>query len=363
MAVIREHVLAAVVASVLLGCGANASTDDEGSGGSAAGNGTGSTGGSGAGGGGGSGGGIDFDASGPDGQTTDSGCVASATLSPAGAEAKLSADYAQHYSAFLLGPVPGLPTDGHLGGCTISASDPDTLLVVGNSESPTGGLWSIGVVRDACGHIVAWKGTAQKLADAPYMDANLPYTDKGVLLYSMWPVNKLGQLLPGATSPSSETDLSTVGVFDSPGGLAFVPSYLPAAGELRAVGWPAGSFVHLEYKVQSPLLSITSASQTTTVTEGGGFAYVPPGSPGFSKASLIMAEWGGDAVVTYEVSDAGDPIPASRKPFFDAFPKPWGAYFEPVTGDFIFLTWTAVPDQVYIVQGFSKPPPPPPPPR
>ena len=47
----------------------------------------------------------------------------------------------------------------------------------------------------------------------------------------------------------------------------------------------------------------------------------------------------GDAVAVYEVDAMGDPIVRTRKPFFTTFPNPWGAYFEPNTGDFIFLTW------------------------
>ncbi|MEB2310967.1 MAG: hypothetical protein OZ921_02080 [Sorangiineae bacterium] len=299
------------------------------------------------------------DDSGPNGS-----CVPDhSVLTPAGPEAVLAAAYASLYTVYHLGAVPGMPP-GHLGGCTIAANDPNTLLVVGDSESETAGLWAIPVARDACRHIIGWNGVAKKLADAPFMDANLPYTDQDVLLYSMWPSNKLGQLLPGATSPSLETDLSALGVTDSPGGLAFVPSYLPAAGHLRAVSWPLGRFFHLEYSVSNPpLLDITGASQAAKVVEGGGFAYVPPGSPGFDQPSLIMAEWQGRAVVTYEVDDAGDPIAGSRKPFFSSFPQPWGAYFEPETGDYLFLTWVSSPDRVYIVQGFEKPPPPPPPPK
>ena len=353
------------------GCNASSATSgDGGSGASTAGTGgsdasAGGTSGSGAAGSAGTGGSVGLDVIAPGDGPGDAACISSAsTLVPAGPEAPLAPDYAQYYQAFLLGTVPGMPTDGHLGGCTISATDPNTLLLVGNSETPTGSLWSIGVVRDNCGHIVAWNGTAKKIADAPYMDANLPYTDQGVLLYSEWPVNKLGQLLPGASTPSLETDLSLFGMTDSPGGLAFVPSYLAAAGQLRAAGWPAGSFFHLGYSVQAnQLLTITGANQVTTLTEGGGFAYVPPGSAGFSKPSLIMAEWSGHAVVTYEVDANGDPSPTTRKPFFTAFPAPWGAYFEPVTGDYLFLTWESVPDCVYIVQGFEKPPPPPPPPK
>jgi hypothetical protein len=41
------------------------------------------------------------------------------------------------------------------------------------------------------------------------------------------------------------------------------------------------------------------------------------------------------------------------------FPRPWGAYFEPVTGDYLFLTWGAGNDRIYLVEGFAAPPPPP----
>jgi len=32
-------------------------------------------------------------------------------------------------------------------------------------------------------------------------------------------------------------------------------------------------------------------------------------------------------------------------------------HFEPLTGDYLFLTWGAAMDRVYIVQGFMPPPP------
>jgi hypothetical protein len=64
-------------------------------------------------------------------------------------------------------------------------------------------------------------------------------------------------------------------------------------------------------------------------------------------------------VAVYEVDGFGDPKPSTRKEFFTTFPRPWGAYFEAQTGDFLFLTWGTIPDRVYVVQGFTKPPPPP----
>ena len=93
---------------------------------------------------------------------------------------------------------------------------------------------------------------------------------------------------------------------------------------------------------------------------------------GLPRATWTHIESGGgnptlsvlDRVATYEVDDNGDPIVGSRKDFFTSFPRPWGAYFEPVTGDYIFLTWGGPnpPDRVFIVQGFAPPPPPPEPP-
>ncbi len=96
----------------------------------------------------------------------------------------------------------------------------------------------------------------------------------------------------------------------------------------------------------------------------GGFAYVPPGSPVFANHSVIMAEWSDNKVATYAIDNLGDPIPATRVEFFTAFPRPWGAYFDRISGDYLFLTWGAgPPDEVYVVRGFAVPPPPPPPPK
>jgi hypothetical protein len=275
-----------------------------------------------------------------------------------GADAVLAPAYATAYTAYELGSVPGVPD--HLGGCVIAHDDPNTLYFAGDSESETGALYAIAVDRDACHHIVGWKGTATKIATTPYIDANLVYTANNVLFYSGWPQYELSQLLPGAASPARTVDLMGLGMTDSAGGLGFVPPSLPAAGQLRAVGWPEGLWYHIDYRAEGDLFSIASLTSTIELTGGpGGFAYVPAGSPLFPKQSVIEAEWSVDKVSTYEVDGQGDPILTTRKEFFTQFPKPWGAYFEPVTGDYMFLTWGwPPPDRVFIVQGFEKPPPP-----
>ena len=111
------------------------------------------------------------------------------------------------------------------------------------------------------------------------------------------------------------------------------------------------------------LLSVTGVTPTVTLPNNpGGFAYVPAGSPGFAAQSIIVAEWrqsghADDRVAVYEADAQGDPIIATRREFMSAFPRPWGAYFEPVTGDYLFLSWGLGTDRVYVVQGFVPPPP------
>jgi hypothetical protein len=285
-----------------------------------------------------------------------------------GSDVVMAAPYTTSYTAYILGAVPGVPDP--LGGCVVSSSDPNTLYVAGNSEDAQGAIYSIGVTRDACGHITGFVGTAVSLGSMPYVDANLVYGPSDVLFYTEWPTFGLAQLLPNATSPSLDTNLQPFMVdAGSAGGLGFVPPTLAAAGELRASTWPnagTGGWFHIPYSsTDAGVFAIGTPVQTTTVTEGGGFAYVPSGSPQFSNPALLMAEWQtqGGKVAAYDVDSNGDPVPSSRRDFFSDFPSPWGAYFDAVTGDYLFLSWGVSPDEVYEVQGFTKPPPPPPPPK
>jgi hypothetical protein len=276
---------------------------------------------------------------------------------------KLATEYAPHYRVYDLGPVPGMPS-GHLGGAILDRADPNRLILAGDSESPSGALYAVEVERGPCGHVVGFKGAARKLASTPYVDANILDLPGGTWLYSQWPANKLGLVTAGATAPSREIDLAPLGVDSSIGGLGFVPTGYAGAGGLRGLTWSAGNWFDLSLVADGSSYTVTTATRKTTLPNGpGGFAYVPAGSPGFPENRLIVSEWSANSVATYAVDDRGDPRVDTRKPFFDEFPRPWGAYFDPPTGDFLFLTWSSPPDRVFVVQGFEKPPPPPPPPR
>ena len=284
---------------------------------------------------------------------------------PGGADVQLAAPFDMLYRVYDLGQVPGVPNN--LGGTVVSSMNPNVLLVAGSSENSGGAIYSINLQRDPCGHIIGFAGTATLVANTPYVDANLVYTSPDLLLYTEWPLYKLSQLRAASTVPDRSTDLTTLGMDNStdsgPGGLGRVPPNLAAANELRVVTWPGGRWHHVASAPDGALLAINGVTQTVTLpNEPGGFAYVPAGSPGFANQSLIVAEWRAgnptaDRVAVYEVDGQGDPMVASRREFFSKFPRPWGAYFEPVTGDYLFLSWGTGADRVFIVQGFVPPPP------
>jgi hypothetical protein len=296
-----------------------------------------------------------------------SGATCPASPLPLATDAMLDPTFATVYTAYQLGPVPGVPDP--LGGCVIRRADTDTLWIAGGSEGAGGALYTIKLRRDACHHIIGFDGTATKVADTPYIDANVVEATADTLLYTQWPQNKVSTIRVTATSPDVTVDLSALGYPDSPGGIGFVPPPLATAGQLRTVTWPAGHWFHLAYTVDAgtwsfPAAMEASSSASPLPNNPGGFAYVPAGSPLFPNQSVIVSQWStmgpsADRVVVYEVDANGDPIESSQKDFFMKFPRPWGAYFEPVTGDYLFLTWGAGMDRIYLVEGFAAPPPPP----
>ncbi|MFO0671058.1 MAG: hypothetical protein U0235_15760 [Polyangiaceae bacterium] len=320
--------------------------------------------------------------------TPDAGCVdPSAVVTPMQG-AVLSPEFAGRYAAFDLGSIPGVPgaRGQSLGAVYVNADEPSALYVVGSSENEKAALYRIAIKRDACRHIVGYDGVAQRIASMPFADANIVLSPLG-WIYPMTPMAHLGHLpIGGAPAASDLTKLGVPGPFTekvgNPGstatGLAVVPAAFATAGELVASTYPNGDFFHITTTLAGGTITATAVSKRTTVPNGpGGIAYVPEGSPGFAAASMVVTEWfigtwdpslddapdgAPQGVAAYEVDAAGDPKPETRRPFFTQFPRPWGAFFEPITGDFLFATWrgtSAQADRIVAVRGFAVPPRPP----
>lgn len=278
---------------------------------------------------------------------------------PGDAGVELHPDFAPSYAFWELGPIPGVPDP--LGGVVVLQSDRAHLLIAGSSEQPDGGLYRVPVRRDACGHITGWAGPGVRIAQTPFIDANILELPGGSLLYTGWRVWQLSQLRLDAGAPLWTVDLTTRGQTGaSAGGLGRVPPWLAAAGGFRIVGWPDGRWHRLELSVDAGVYDVSRVVDTGVALGGGpgGFAYVPSGSTGFPRPSIILSEWSANQVSVVEVDGQGNPLPSTRRLLFSVFPRPWGATFEPETGDFLFLTWgrPGQRDSVFVVRGFEKPP-------
>lgn len=299
-------------------------------------------------------GGLDAGGGGIDGADAGTNCSPSPPLATG---AMIDPMYATHYALYNLGAVPGVPSP--LGGSTISSTDDNTLLIAGASENSGGAIYSIKVLRNACGHIYAFDGSAQLVATTPYVDASLVYAPNNVLFYVQWPGQYMfSELAPGSTTADRSIDERTSGMMGGGlGSIGFVPPGLAGSGGLRGLIQSEGYWYDIDLAADGNLYSITSSTMTTTLPHWpGGFAYVPNGSPDFPNPSLVVAEWDNTTVAAYDVDAQGDPMVSTRRPFIDNFDKPWGAYFEPRTGDYFFLSWGAgAQDQVFVVQGFVPP--------
>jgi hypothetical protein len=274
--------------------------------------------------------------------------AASATLAPAFTGSYAIADF---------GTPAGIPAN--LGG--IAFLDNNTLLIGGAANQAGGAIYSIGVNRDGTTQqITGFSGPASFYASAPYIDGGLAFGPGGVLFYTAYPVNQIGQIKPGSVAPDRVDTLP--GAYNSVGTLNFVPTDQPGAGNLVL-----GSYNLSTWGLVN-LVSDGSGTFTPTVgpvvrtIPGGpeGIVWVPTGSPLFSTNTALVAQYGLGKVQAFAVDADGLPIGPGTD-FVTGLSGAEGAVIDPVTGSFLFSTFGGG-NRVVMVSGFAAPPPPPPPP-
>ncbi len=297
------------------------------------------------------------------------------SMSPAAA-ITFDAAFAPLYSATDLGPVPGLVTP--YGGLTFGRSggaiDPSTLVIGGAANTSSADIRSIGVVRDASKHIIGFSGTSTFIATAPGISGNngidggLQYGPGGVLFYTSYADNSIGQIKPGSAGPDKQIDLQGIGIgapgTASVGALGFVPIGFPGVGNLKVVLWN-GPGTWYNSTVTPDGVGTYNIGNVTAITDmntgpGGnvgpeGFVYVKAGNPGFAADSILLDEWTIGKVSAYTLDINGDPIVASRHEFITDLTGAEGAVLDPLTGDFLFSTFgaTDTSDHVIVVKGFT----------
>src|SRR5262249_15502593 len=153
----------------------------------------------------------------------------------------------------------------------------------GSANNSSGSIFSIGVTRDAGNHIIGFSGPATLFASAPNIDGGLSYGPTGVLFFTAFPTNQVGELKPGSVVPDKTVSLDPLGIVTSVGSLAFVPAGYPGAGEFKIASFGGGGFSTATLVPDgSGTFDITSATlETTPGRSPEGIAYVPLGSPLF----------------------------------------------------------------------------------
>ena len=251
-----------------------------------------------------------------------------------------------------LGPPAGVPVP--FGGLVFKDGDPDVLLIGGSANSAGGALYEVPVVRDSEGHITGYGGPGAFFAEAPNIDGGLAYGPDGVLFFSRYSMNDIGQLKPGSTVSDKNIDLSALGFSSSVGAFAFVPDGFVGAGRLKifpfnssrwhdAVVTPDGAGT---FDISSPL--------TDYLLEGGpeGIVYVEAGASLFPVESVLISEYRNNAIASYEVDANGDAIDGTRRDFLTGLTGAEGGTRDPVTGDFLFSTFGGG-SRVFVVSGFD----------
>jgi len=148
------------------------------------------------------------------------------------------AGYAGSYTCDSLGAAPGVTIP--YGGVTFLNNN--TLLLGGAANTAPGVIDEIGITRGAGNHITGFSGSATLYATAPYIDGGLTFGPGGVLFYTGYPTNTLGQIKPGSSSPDKTVTLDSS--LNSVGSLTFVPTGFAGAGSAKIVSYDNANWAH-----------------------------------------------------------------------------------------------------------------------
>jgi hypothetical protein len=260
--------------------------------------------------------------------------------------------YNSNYTVTSLGAVPGVPTP--YGGLTVSASDPNLLLIGGSANSSSGAIYAIRVRRNDCRSIVGFEGTATLFASAPNIDGGLAYGPDNVLFATTFSNNNLLMFKTGSVAPDKVIPLTPLGVASSTGTLAFVPPGIPGAGKFKIASYSLSRFYDGTLTPDGlGTFNLSNVAQTAAMSGGPeGIAYVPPSSPVFTVPSVLISEYGAAQVAAYAIDANGDPIPSTRSLFLSGVGGAEGAFVDNTSGDFLFSTFGGG-NQVLVVRGFA----------
>jgi len=262
-------------------------------------------------------------------------------------------EFADNYTSFDLGSVPGVPTN--YGGLMFSPDDPNVLLISGSANQVAAKVYAIPVNRDADGSVIGFgcEVVAVPVYDTPRIDGGLDVGPDGVIFYTTYSDNTIGQIMPGSTGPDRVISLGPLGVASSTGTLRFVPSGFAGAGRLKIVSYNASRWYDAEVSPDGDGTFDIAVSRGFVQLSGGpeGVVYIAAGNPQFAADSVLVSKYLANRVDAYEIDDNGDPIPSTQRVFVSGLTNAEGAAIDPLTGDFFFSTFGGG-NRVIRVSGF-----------
>lgn len=251
-----------------------------------------------------------------------------------------------------LGTPPGVP--GALGGLVFKAGDPDTLIIGGSANSEAGALYEVPIIRDGDGQAIGFGAASTLWAAAPNIDGGLCYGPEGVLLYSRYSMNFVGQIPAGSTLTAREVNMTALGFSISVGAFMVVPDGFAGAGRFKVLPYNSGEWHDAVLSPDGNGTFDISAPLTDIFLGGGpeGIVYVQAGATLFPNESILVSEYSTGIIASYEVDANGDPLPATRRVFISGLGGAEGGTRDPLTGDFLFSTFGGG-NRVIIVRGFT----------
>lgn len=278
-------------------------------------------------------------------------------------QASIFADpFSSSYSSQSLGPI-NLISGGNVpasyGGLTFL--DADTLLIGGNANELSAAIYAVDVIRNSStNRITGYAGPATFFANAPGInsldpnatsggiDGGLTIGPGGVVFYSTYGDNSIGQIKPGSTGPDKFIDLTSLGITPSTGGVAFVPDGFPGAGRLKITSYDDNHFYDavvtpdgngtFDISIEGDV-DLERADRSRGLE---GIAYVDASYPGFAAPSILLSEFNSQRVISFEVDALGNPITSTEQDFIVGFPRsggPEGLVVDPLTGDILLSVY------------------------
>jgi hypothetical protein len=103
---------------------------------------------------------------------------------------------------------------------------------------------------------------------------------------------------------------------------------------------------------------VTSVTPVADLPNGAaGFVFIAAGNVDFPNDTVLISEYDIGTVAAYTLTGNSDPDPTTRQVFISGLTGAQGGVLDPLTGDFLFSTFSTA--HIIAVRGFKPPPPPP----